>query len=90
MKDRRIVYGARCLWWDSIDRVAAAPSGLPICPHCGSPLFELDNILIWWQGVDRHEAEGHPGYHAMIEWSQGRCFKSVEVMEAAFLEAIVG
>lgn len=69
----RIVYGARCTWWDSISNVATKASGLPCCPHCGSPLFEQPDERTWWAGVDAYERDAHPGYRELIEWSRGRC-----------------
>ena len=83
-RDTRIVYGARCAWWDSIDQVGKHPSGLPCCPHCKGMLFQLDSEAEWWGQIDRHEAEGHPGYRAMWEWSRGRCFPDFEAMQAAY------
>lgn len=68
-----IVYGARCTWWDAIERVALRPSGLPCCPKCEGPLFQQKE-RDWWAGVDRYEAEGNPGYGEMLEWIRGRCF----------------
>lgn len=88
MADERIVYGARCCWWDSIDKAhrANAPGGIgvPSCPHCGSVLFELPDEATWWAGVDRHEANGHPGYRALVEWSRGKCFPHWKEAEAAY------
>lgn len=73
MSDSRIVYGARCTWWDSIERAAATASGLPCCPHCGSPLFEQPDEATWWAGVDAYEANQMPGYREIIEWARGQC-----------------
>lgn len=87
--DLRIVYGARCSWWDSIDKVATTtglPGGLPVCPHCGSPLFEVGSETEWWAGVDQHESEREPGYRAFIEWLRGKCFPTLEAARAAYRE----
>ena len=43
MKDQRVVYGANCTWWDTIDKISKTASGLPCCPRCGSVLFEIEN-----------------------------------------------
>ena len=87
MTDQRIVYGARCMWWDSIDKlVAHSGATLPCCPRCGGMLFELPDENMWWAGVDRYEANGHPGYRAMIEWSRGKCFPSLEATQKAYTE----
>lgn len=84
--DQRIAYGATCSWWDSITEVAATPSGLPCCPHCGGVLFEVEDEAQWWAGVERYEENGHPGYRGMIEWARGKCFGGppLEAMSRAY------
>ncbi len=89
--DGRVVYSVRGTWWDSIDKVALSqpgPSGhrIPICPHCSSPLFEMDSIEKWWEGVDLHDAT-HPGYRKMTEWGRGKCFPNMAALEAAYAAA---
>jgi hypothetical protein len=84
-----IVYGARCTWLDSIDKTGRTPPGpsghrLPCCPHCGSVLFQLPTEADWWTGVDRYEADGHPGYRAMITWARGKCFANMAAMQRAY------
>jgi hypothetical protein len=59
---------------------------LPCCPHCKNMLFEMSNENIWWEGVDKYEARGHPGYRTMIEWSRGKCFPTHEAMHKAYAE----
>ena len=86
MTDTRLVYSVRGTWWDSIDKVATTPNGLPVCPHCQSPLFEM-GAEAWWEGVDRHEAF-EPGYRAMIEWSRGKCFRDYVALEDAYKREI--
>ncbi len=83
-RDRRIVYGARCSWWGSIDEVSTTASGLPCCPHCGGVLLEVDSEKEWWAGVDQFEADGHPGYRAFLVWLRGKCRPSVEMARAEF------
>ncbi len=87
--DTRIPYGVRCTWWDSIDKVgqtSPSPSGirLPCCPVCGGMLFEVGSEKEWFESVDRHEANGHPGYRKMVEWARGQCFPSYAAMSAAY------
>lgn len=82
--DNRIAYGARCTWWDGIRKVGKHPSGLPCCPHCRGMLFEMENESQWFAGADRYEADGHPGYRAMIEWARGRCFRNMAEIKAAY------
>jgi hypothetical protein len=88
-RDTRIVYGANCVWWDSIDKVAVKQvpggrgPGLPCCPHCGSVLFETDEPD-WFKGMDKYEADGHPGYRAMMEWSRGKCFRTMTALKTTY------
>lgn len=88
--DTLIVFGARCVWWDSIDKAGSIPrpnspfGGLPCCPHCKSVLLQMDESQ-WWSGVERYEREQpEPGYRQMIEWQRGKCFPSVDHVRAAY------
>lgn len=77
--DTLIVSGARCTWWDDISKTGnSGPgrSGIPLCPHCRSPLFQQGPDA-WWRNVDRYQADGHPGYRGLIEWMRGRCFRTM-------------
>lgn len=76
--DPRIVYSARCSWWDSIDKTAKTSSGLPCCPNCHSVLFEIENIEAWWTAVDHFEKSSHKGYRKFVEWLRGKCYTSME------------
>ena len=76
LTDTRVVYGAGCTWWDSIDKVAKTSSGLPSCPFCGGVLFEMAGEDLWWQGVDEY-ATAEPGYREFIEWLRGRCLPTI-------------
>lgn len=83
--DPRIVYGGCCVWWDSIANAGTTPSGLPGCPRCGSPLFEVASALVWWTNVDSYaEREGDTEYRAFIEWLRGQCFPTVSIARTAF------
>lgn len=75
-QDQLAVYGAHCVWWDTIDKTARTPSGLPCCPHCGSVLFQqpLDE---WWKGVDKHKDDRVSNYRDFIEWLRGKCFPNI-------------
>lgn len=76
--DPRIVYGARCVWWDSISKASTKRGGLPCCPHCGSVLFEVDSELVWWTNVDAFaEKSGDPEYRAFVDWLRGRCYPTL-------------
>jgi hypothetical protein len=96
--DNRIVHGARCTWWGSISEVGELPPtkgnpfgerqpgerGLPCCPHCRGVLMEVGSEAEWWAGVDRHEADGNPGYRAFVEWLRGQCFPNVTAARSMF------
>ncbi len=79
----KMVYGARCAWFDTIDKAALHPNGVtPCCPFCQSVLYEQDEAA-WWAAVKRH-AKKVPGYEAVVRWSQGRCFASWQAAKAAY------
>lgn len=83
--DRRVVYGATCLWWDSITQVSVTGHGLPCCPHCGGVLYEVETEAVWWAQVDAYEAgKPWPGYRAFVTWLRGRCFPSRESALGAY------
>ncbi len=91
----RIVYGARCTWWDSIDKVGhtvprVGEYRLPVCPHCRQVLFEVPNEAEWFAAVDRYEAAGHPGYRARMTWARGRCFPNMETLDAIYVAVKTG
>lgn len=79
--DKLIVYGANCLWWDSIDK-AGKNHGLPACPHCGSMLFQTTKED-WDIGVNKYDTK-HPGYKGLIEWSRGKCFTTAYYQRIAY------
>lgn len=90
--DTRLAYGATCTWFGPIKEVHETKEGLPCCPFCAGILFELDTEAEWWQGIDKYENEGHPGYRAMWEWQRRQqvCFSArngIAELEAAFREA---
>jgi len=83
--DTRIVYGATCTWWDSIDKAAARPSGLPCCPHCGGVLFQMSDVETWWEQVDAREVgAADPGYRRFVKWLRGQCFTGYDEARAVF------
>jgi len=80
-KDPRIVYGARCLWWDTIDKIDRTPNRgdgirLPCCPHCGNVLYEMPNMEAWVKGLEAYE-KNHPGYRVFLDWLRGKCFPTM-------------
>ena len=92
MPDERIVYGTRCTWWDSIDKVGKfEPKGrgvsIPVCPFCKGTLFEVANMADWTALIEKHEANGHEGYKAFAEWCRGKCFPGFESARQAYRAA---
>jgi hypothetical protein len=87
-KDQRVVCGARCTWWDSIDKVGSiggpGEHKLPCCPHCRGVLFEYENEAQWFAAIDAYEKQDHPGYRAMMEWARGRCFPGPKALAEAY------
>lgn len=78
----RIVYGANCVWWETIDKVATLPGGLPCCPHCRSVLFEIGEHE--WAANVREQDKKQPGYRDLVMWMRGKCFRTFEQAEAAY------
>ena len=84
--DALIVSGARCTWWDDISKTGntgPGRSGLPTCPHCGSPLYQHEPE-VWWRNVDRYVAAHRFGYRSMVEWMCGQCFSSFKAAQEAY------
>lgn len=74
------------MWWDTIDKTSRIDyhnSHIPCCPFCESVLYEVPDEAAWWRGVDKHELD-HPGYRHFIEWSQGKCFRTIRLALAAY------
>jgi hypothetical protein len=78
----RIVYGASCSWWNSIDKVGRTAGGLPACPICHGSLYEMGDGE-WWAGVDRKVKVDDPIYREFIEWLRGRCYRGPNYLENA-------
>lgn len=87
MKDSRIVYGAFCTWWDSIDKVGRLPTpsgSIPCCPQCQSVLFEV-NPDFWEHSVAAHAARpGNEEYPAFVEWLRGKCYPTQDEAKKAY------
>lgn len=85
MTDTRIAYGARCTWWDSIQKVGVKVIGrdvndlhdLPCCPHCHGMLFEVATEDIWFTAAHAAAAQPDndiPDYVLYLQWLRGKCF----------------
>lgn len=88
-EDTRIVCGAVCTWWDSIDKVGRLGTGsmgpLPCCPHCKGVLYEYPDEETWWRGVEDYTSK-HPDYRKFIEWCRGKCFPRLSDAARSFRE----
>lgn len=69
-----IVYGARCVWWDGIEKAGQLESGIPCCPHCKSVLFQKPEEE-WIQDVTKHN-DRVSGYLVFVQWLRGKCYPS--------------
>lgn len=67
MTDNLHVYGAHCAWHGTIADTARNGQ-IPVCPHCGSVLFQTQEDA-WWAGVKNFN-NINPGYEELIRWSQ--------------------
>jgi hypothetical protein len=81
--DKRIAYGVRCTWWDSVHQTGTVGGCLPCCPICKGVLFEVPTETEWFAGVDEHDKD-HPGYRKMMEWSRGKCFPNYATVKEAY------
>lgn len=87
-KDPRIVYGANCMWWDSINNAIVLQNGLPCCPHCGSVLFEMESEKAWLDSVEKYiEKTGDEVYREFVQWLKGKCFPKEHIPDKDPLEA---
>lgn len=86
MAESPYVYGATCVWFGPISETRTLLSGIPVCPHCGSVLLQVDSEAEWWASAEKYEAEGHPDYTAMLRWVRigGRHFRTMDQMQAAY------
>ncbi len=71
-KDARIVYGM-CTWWGSIYEVDKS-GVIPTCPHCGSPLYEVENIEAWYKQCDLYP---EIDYRKALDWVRGKCSRDL-------------
>lgn len=82
-EDTRVVYGAGCVWWDSIHN-AGSNGGLPSCPYCGSMLFEMESEKKWLGLAQKYEKAGHSGYVDFIKWLKGKCYPNYDAARSAY------
>lgn len=68
----RVVYSARCSWWGTPETAGRRGSGLPVCPFCGSPLFETSSAE-WEASANAYASKTEdPAYPEFVRWLRGR------------------
>lgn len=83
--ENKIVYGAKCTWWDDKEKAVIIEStNLPGCPFCGSVLFEQDKKT--WEKLTDNFNE--PGYKKMMVWSKGKCFPDLATLKKEYKKAV--
>jgi uncharacterized protein YbaR (Trm112 family) len=70
--DTRFTYGAMCSWRGPISKVQKTYNGLPCCPYCRGPLYEIDSIEKWTDQIEAFESSGHLGYTPFQQWLSNR------------------
>lgn len=81
-KEKMVVFCSLCTFWGDISAAAKSDSGIPVCPECGFPLYEMPKYE-WDTNVSRYDA-GHPGYAEMMRWSKNRCFNDFRHLSAQY------
>lgn len=61
---RLLWYGPCFFWTDNWDLVCPTGHGIPRCPACGAPGFQIA-YSDWMRQAEEYEHKGHPGY---VEW----------------------
>lgn len=77
MKDTRVVYGAVCTWWDTIDKVSTTQSGLPCCPHCGGVLYQMESEEEMRSQNARISKRFGIDYQAAMDWCRDKCSRAL-------------
>jgi len=95
-KDTRIVYGAKCLWWDSIDKVGKLPfndpdaPGIPCCPVCKGPLFEASDEEQWFKDAAEFGKQNNDIHYVnYLKFMRGKCRKDVMASRVEFDNTLV-
>ena len=69
MKDQRFVYSTFCTFHGPIQQARPAMFGIPGCPSCGSPLFEMPSQDHWDRQISEYAAKKNdPDYPAFMKW----------------------
>jgi hypothetical protein len=77
-KNPMVTYGAVCSWWDDKEKAGTTSTGLPCCPYCMSPLFEIP-LVQGWNRVVTEENRPHwftvdlALWSEFLEWSRDKC-----------------
>ena len=83
-----VAFGVQCLWWDSASRAAVEQTVAGVllrCPYCGGRCELHADKESFLSLARRLEVIGFAGHREMIEWVQGRCFKTRSEAWLAYL-----
>lgn len=88
---RMLWFSSNCTYWTDDwmklktfgDMPDQPRSGVPCCPHCGSPGLQAEAAM-WLRSAQVHESNGHPAYFAMVQWQKERCAKTVTQREMIY------
>jgi hypothetical protein len=81
MNDEQEIWYGFCTYWTddwealahhTVPEGAAISSGIPCCPECKSPGFQM-TLQDWNEGIKKYEADDNPGYGAFINEMKSMC-----------------
>lgn len=86
--NRMVWSSARCTFWtDDWDKLRAYNStGIPCCPHCGSPGYE-SIYQSWKRSVERYDKEVREGFATFLQEMKEKCVQSMDKKPFSVKEA---
>lgn len=86
--NRMVWSSARCTFWtDDWEKLRAYNStGIPCCPHCGSPGYE-SVYASWKRSAERHDREVKEGYSTFLQEMKEKCIQNDRGKPVAVKEA---
>lgn len=70
--ERGLWYGQCGYWTDNWSKLVLMGPGIPCCPGCGSPGFQI-TAREWFDGVKKYEDAGNAGYAVQVEAQRDTC-----------------
>jgi len=89
MNDEQEIWYGFCTYWTddwealahhTVPEGAAISSGIPCCPECKSPGYQM-TLKNWNDGIAKYEAEDNAGYGKFIEELKGKCHGKTTIAE---------